>query len=204
MPQSLQKRQRGRKKQLWALAAVSTGLILVSAPWLPASHPVPLAKEVLGGLLIVLAVAGRVWTTSHIGGRKKRELVTTGPYALSRNPLYGFSVLGAVGIGLSTGSLVIGLGLGAGVFAVLDAISRHEEAFLRQQFGSAYDSYCRQTRRWLSLRRPRQPAEGVSPSRERILYSLRDSSLMLLAIPFIQLVQYLQAQDVLPRLLFIP
>lgn len=204
MSQHLQQRQRGRKKQLWGVAAVSIGLILVSAPLLPADHPVALAKEVLGGLAIVLAVAGRVWTTSHIGGRKKRELVTTGPYALSRNPLYLFSVLGAFGIGLSTGSLLIGLGVGAGAFAVLDSITRREEAFLHDQFGKAYEAYCRRTGRWLSLRGRWLADDGYRPSRERILYSLRDSSVMLLAIPLVQLVQYLQAENVLPRLLFIP
>jgi protein-S-isoprenylcysteine O-methyltransferase Ste14 len=204
MSQHLQQRQRGRKKQLWGVAAVSIGLILVSAPLLPADHPVALAKEVLGGLAIVLAVAGRVWTTSHIGGRKKRELVTTGPYALSRNPLYLFSVLGAFGIGLSTGSLLIGLGVGAGAFVVLDSITRREEAFLHDQFGKAYETYCRQTGRWLSLRGRWLSDDGYRPSRERILYSLRDSSVMLLAIPLVQLVQYLQAENVLPRLLFIP
>ena len=204
MSQHLQQHQRGRKKQLWGLGTVSVGLILVSAPLLPASHPLPLAKEVLGGLVIVLAVAGRVWTTSHIGGRKKRELVTTGPYALSRNPLYLFSVLGTFGIGLSTGSLLIGLGVSAGAFAVLDTITRREEEFLHDRFGKAYEAYCRRTGRWLSLRGRWLADGGYRPSRERILHSVRDSSVMLLAIPLVQVVQYLQGADVLPRLLFIP
>ncbi len=204
MSQRLQDHQRGRKQRLWTLAVIAISTILVSAPMLPAGHPVPFAKEVVGGLLIVLAVAGRVWTTSHIGGRKKRELVTTGPYALSRNPLYLFSVLGAFGIGLSTGSLLIGLGVGAGVFAVFDRIIRREETFLREQFGTVYDAYCRQTGRWLSWRARWRSSENYRPDRERVLYNLRDSSVMLLAIPFVQLVQYLQALDVLPRLLFIP
>ncbi|MDZ7712558.1 MAG: isoprenylcysteine carboxylmethyltransferase family protein [Rhodovibrio sp.] len=204
MSQRLQEHQRGRKKQLWALTVITVGMILVSAPMLPAGHPLPLAKEVVGGLLIVLAVAGRVWTTSHIGGRKKRELVTSGPYALSRNPLYLFSVLGAFGIGLSTGSLLIGLGVSAGVFAIFNALVRREESFLREQFGSAYDAYCRQTGRWLSWRARWRKTEHYRPNRERVLYNLRDSSVMLLAIPLVQLVQYLQAQQILPRLLFLP
>lgn len=204
MSQRLQQRQRGRKKQLWAVAVVSAGLILVSAPWLPAGHPVPLAKEVTGGLLILLAVAGRVWTTSHIGGRKKRELVTTGPYGLSRNPLYLFSVLGAFGMGLSTGSLFIAVGVAVGAAVVLDTIIRREESFLRNKFGAAFDAYCRQTGRWLTLSARWQPDDGYRPSRERLFHALRDSSLMLLAIPLIQLVQYLQTQELLPRLLFIP
>lgn len=204
MSLALQRSQRARKKQLWAVAVAAAVLILVSAPVLPPHHPMALAKEGLGGIVILLAVAGRVWATSYIGGRKKRELVTTGPFSLSRNPLYLFSALGAFGIGLSTGSLLIGLALGAGVVAVLHQMIRSEEVFLSQRFGPAFETYCRDTPRWLSPRARWRPADDYDPSRERVLYSLRDSGAMLLAIPLVQLVDYLQHQTPLPILLAIP
>lgn len=39
----------------------------------------------------------------------RTEVVTIGPYSISRNPLYLFNYAGAFGIGAQTGTLVIAL-----------------------------------------------------------------------------------------------
>src|SRR5690606_41067661 len=47
----------------------------------------------LAGLVLILAcIAGRCWASLYVGGRKNQELVTAGPYAHMRNPLYFFSI----------------------------------------------------------------------------------------------------------------
>jgi protein-S-isoprenylcysteine O-methyltransferase Ste14 len=61
---------------------------------------------------------GRTWCSLDISGRKKRELVTVGPYALVRNPLYIFTLLEAFGIGAQSGSM-----LSAGWFAAPTRVS---------------------------------------------------------------------------------
>lgn len=68
-------------------------------------HPV----EHLGLIAIMVCVLGRAWCSLYIGGRKKQEIVTCGPYSLCRNPLYVFSFIGAFGIGAQTGSLTVGV-----------------------------------------------------------------------------------------------
>jgi len=45
------------------------------------------AVEGAGLALIAAAIVGRAWCTLYIGGRKLHELVTAGPYSISRNPL---------------------------------------------------------------------------------------------------------------------
>jgi len=55
-----------------------------------------------GILLAGVGALGRLWCSLYIGGRKTHELVSAGPYGWCRNPLYLFSLIGALGVGLST------------------------------------------------------------------------------------------------------
>lgn len=76
-------------------------------------------------------------------------LVTDGPNAVTRNPMY----VGMAGLlaahALARGGRVTWLPV-AGFVAVLDRIQvLPEEEALRARFGEAYDDYCRRVRRWL-------------------------------------------------------
>ncbi len=60
------------------------------------------------GLACVIVCAfGRVWSSIYISGHKTSALVEIGPYSVTRNPLYLFSLIGVAGIGLASGSLLI-------------------------------------------------------------------------------------------------
>ena len=77
-----------------------------------------------------------------------RRLVVSGPYRKVRNPMY----LGA-GLALSGASFVYEsfalLGYAAGFFLVTHLfVLLYEEPTLRRSFGSEYEAYCRQVRRW--------------------------------------------------------
>ena len=75
-------------------------------------------------------------------------LVTSGPYSVSRNPLYAGDVLGMAALALVTDSP---WGLGVTVLAalVLDRwLIRPEERYLDFMFGAAYADYRRRVRRW--------------------------------------------------------
>jgi protein-S-isoprenylcysteine O-methyltransferase Ste14 len=77
------------------------------------------------------------------------KLVMDGPYKYSRNPIYvGFL---AIYLGLSLMfSLEWGLILFPLLWFALDRmIVAPEEAYLRGRFGAMYESFLRQTRRWL-------------------------------------------------------
>ncbi|THB76258.1 MAG: isoprenylcysteine carboxylmethyltransferase family protein [Desulfobacteraceae bacterium] len=62
-----------------------------------------------GILLVGVASAGRLWCSLYIAGYKTNRLVTQGPYSMCRNPLYFFSFIGAVGVGLSSETFIIPL-----------------------------------------------------------------------------------------------
>ena len=107
-------------------------------------------------LLVVSVVLG-VWAISVM--RRARtgifphhpatELVRTGPFRFSRNPLYLTMVLGylsaAFWIDVAAALLLL-----PGAIAVLHyAVIRREEGYLERRFGEAYLQYRREVRRWL-------------------------------------------------------
>ena len=58
-----------------------------------------------GVIMVGIATMGRVWCNLYICGYKSGKLITEGPYSMCRNPLYFFSLIGGIGIGLVTMSL---------------------------------------------------------------------------------------------------
>ena len=77
------------------------------------------------------------------------EIISTGVYRITRNPMYvGLALLQAgIGIGWANGWVVV---LVPVVLAVVYATAvRHEEAYLEEKFGDAYLSYKRSVRRWI-------------------------------------------------------
>ena len=113
-----------------------------------------------GMAVTVAAIVGRAWCSLYIGGRKAAELVTQGPYSVCRNPLYVFSILGALGVAAQTGSVVMaGLGAAATVIVLWRTVAR-EEDWLGAHMGSAYAAYLRDVPRFLpAFRLWREPEE---------------------------------------------
>lgn len=102
----------------------------------------------IGLTLVGAAIVGRLWCSLYISGRKDSELITAGPYSISRNPLYFFSLLGFVGIGLATETLSFSVAFVLIFLLVYPATIRREEAFLHAKFGSAFIDYCARTPRF--------------------------------------------------------
>jgi len=79
---------------------------------------------------------------------KPDELVTTGVFAVSRNPIYvGFAFV-LVGQFLVFPNWIPLIYLAAG-FSLFHRQVLREESFMRQHYGREYAEYCRRTRRYL-------------------------------------------------------
>jgi len=124
-----------------ALAYGSVPLFWLSVPVIAA-----------GALVLFFAVRsfGRANTTVNpITPEQAEQLVTTGLYRFTRNPMYLGMLLVLVGGALALQNLAAFSGpiLYALSITLLQIIP--EERVLEQNFGSAFTAYRKQTRRWL-------------------------------------------------------
>lgn len=154
--------------------------------------------EDLGRTLIAIAVVGRAWCSLYIGGRKAAELVTTGPYSLTRNPLYLFSFIGAFGGGAQSGSLTLGLAFLLATMAIFIPLIAREENFLANAMPGSFDAYRRLTPRlWPRPALWRSPHEiTVRPA--LFLRTLFDGLPFILAWPLFDGIETLQQIGLLP------
>lgn len=95
----------------------------------------------LGFICVSLACLARVWTSVFIAGHKDLDLVTTGPYARCRHPLYAASMLGALGLGLTTRSMLLCVIVVAMIAALVIYAAACEEQFLADSFPEAFQAY---------------------------------------------------------------
>jgi protein-S-isoprenylcysteine O-methyltransferase Ste14 len=103
----------------------------------------PMFDEMLflaGVVLAVVGFCGRLWCLSYIAGRKKRVLVMEGPYSLCRHPLYFFSLVGGIGLGLCTETFSVALLFALAFAAYYPQAIRGEETFLSDNFPE-YEEY---------------------------------------------------------------
>ena len=96
----------------------------------------------LAGLgCVTISAFGRVWASVYISGYKTGTLIDSGPYSVTRNPLYLFSLIGAAGLGITSGSILI-FALLTCLFAFYyPAVIRREEASLERIHGPEFRSY---------------------------------------------------------------
>lgn len=195
---------RHRKGLSTVLAVTAFAAALLGRSSWPAQTPAHEAIETLGFLLLALCVAGRVVSTIYIGGRKNGEIVRLGPYSVVRNPLYGCSVLGFAGLGLSVGSLAIGIASGAALFLLYSAVVRAEEARLLGHFGGSYRAYLDEVPRWIpdfSLWREAERTEVMPGLVQRTLWE--GIGLLALAL-LIKALEQGQLFGLLPMLVNLP
>ncbi len=87
--------------------------------------------------------------TTHDPFGKPSTLAITGPYRVSRNPMYLGVALILLGAALARGTFTI-LVAPLLFIAVVDALFiPHEERLLEELFGEEYRSYAHRVRRWL-------------------------------------------------------
>ena len=93
----------------------------------------------IGAALAIVGEAVRIWATGHL--EKGREVTTSGPYALTRHPLYVGSSLIAAGIAVMSARLVVVFIVVAYLVITIPAAISTEEAELEERFGTSYGAY---------------------------------------------------------------
>jgi protein-S-isoprenylcysteine O-methyltransferase Ste14 len=136
---------------LIAIVLLSTTRIplrwLYLQPW-----PTGLWPFWLGATVLVAGLLLAVWAREHLGSNWSRsvtikqdhQLITTGPYAMVRHPIYTGILAGFLGTAIALsemrGFIVLAL-----IFLILWVKLRMEEQWMRSEFGETYATYAHQT-----------------------------------------------------------
>ena len=80
---------------------------------------------------------------------KPLSLIQTGPFRISRNPMYLGMALLLIGIGFVLGSVTSFAGFIIFVMAMEISFIPQEEKMLAEQFGEEFESYKKKVRRWI-------------------------------------------------------
>jgi len=124
----------------------------------PLRVPVNRYMALAAGMVVLLGGLGLIveaWKLFHRTGQDPKpwkttpEIVLSGPYRFTRNPMYVGMVLIQIGLGLALNNLWIVL-LSAFSLLVIHFIAvMPEEEYLSEKFGDAYRSYLSKVRRYL-------------------------------------------------------
>lgn len=106
--------------------------------WLAQPSWVSLA---VGAALAAVGESIRVWAAGHL--EKSQEVTRSGPYRVTRHPLYLGSSLIGVGVAIAAASASLAVLIAVYLSTTIVAAMRAEEAHLRDKFGGAYDAYAR-------------------------------------------------------------
>lgn len=203
-PEQGDPRIKTRIRRTRAAAIVLVVALLFVAPAWGRHGLMPELLRWAGYAALITGVMGRVWCSAYIGGRKSQIIVDVGPYSLVRNPLYVFSFIGLLGIGLSTGMLAVTSFLAA-VFALYSrGVVHGEEIFLTARHPKEFGDYVRRVPRWIPDFGAYREAEEPMGLPRNVLLTVTQSSAFFLAFPLFALIAWLQEAGLLPILLRLP
>jgi protein-S-isoprenylcysteine O-methyltransferase Ste14 len=180
---------------------VLTLLVIVLTSSSATNEKWPLVGEFLffmGVVLVAIASMGRLWCSVYIAGYKTDILVMQGPYSLSRNPLYFFSLIGAIGVGLTTHTMLIPALVLIAFAAYYPFVIKSEESILLKRHGTAFSNYLQTVPRFFPK------LSGLIEPESYVVRPRVVKRHMVDAIWFIWLIGFLEVIEVLHDLNLIP
>ncbi|HBG26489.1 MAG: hypothetical protein A2Y10_04120 [Planctomycetes bacterium GWF2_41_51] len=186
------------------VAIVILLLILFTTHSWKQDNIIDIVMETCGLLLITLCSFGRLWALMYISGYKSDQVISVGPYSIVRHPLYVFSFIGAIGIGLASENLLIFAIIAVFYICYYPFTILAEEKKLTSKFGQAYIDYMKCTPRILpKLTKPNNPViYHVKP--DKYIANFADAMWFVWIFILLHFVERLQQMAVLPVIFKIP
>ena len=105
--------------------------------------------QAAGWLLFLAGAAMRWWATLYLGGRKSKELITEGPYSVTRNPIYigTFALTLAIGVLSQSVTFSLAVVVVAAVYVALTVTLEEHE--LRAEHGEQFRAYYERVPRFI-------------------------------------------------------
>jgi protein-S-isoprenylcysteine O-methyltransferase Ste14 len=183
--------------RIWLSRILSIALFLLLV-FSESAHGQKLTGDVffvIGLLLVGMAVIGRLWCSLFISGHKNTDLVTEGPYSITRNPLYFFSFIGFIGIAFTTERITFVL-IATLVFAlVYSVVIPGEEKFLQDKFGSVFSEYRENTPRFFPRFNKFHESELYTVNTKLFWKSMWDAIWFIWLVAVIQFIEALQEKN---------
>lgn len=152
----------------------------------------------LGAIIVISGQLLRLWAVRHIGTISRTRttrygpLMTAGPYAIVRNPLYvgnwllwtGFAVWSRLLWMIPVAWIIF--------FFQYRAIAGWEAAFIRSKYPGAYDDYARAVRPWMPRLPPRAALAAVAPLHPwgQVFFSERGTLIAVVVMAILLTVKY--------------
>jgi len=135
----------GRKIALFTLPFLITGILLNIK--FPGFFSVNNTSGLLSGIsvgFLVIGIINWIWSVALILTKiPKKQLITTGPYAIVKHPLYtGMALLVLPWLGFLFNTW-LGLVLGIVLYIATRIYAHEEEVLLSKIFGSEWECYCK-------------------------------------------------------------
>ncbi len=199
-PKLLKKRQ---KHSRWVIGIIVCALLFVES----AQHSneyVDASMESLGAFFIAVCVMGRSYCSAFIGGIKNDMVMRDGPFSVVRNPLYVFSFIGLMGIGMLSNMLTVALGMMVMFIVYYKFVVAREEAFLLDKFGDEYLRYTQEVPRWFPKWSLWREPEQITVRPKFLRRTMMDGLIFFIALPSFEALDLLHAHHILPVLVYLP
>jgi protein-S-isoprenylcysteine O-methyltransferase Ste14 len=153
------------------------------------AHPTARTATV-GTLLILLGAVARIYAVAFMSDDGKDNvgvdyLVTTGPFAIVRNPLYIGNLIITLGVIFYAGVIWLGLPMLLFFLFQYHCITKYEENSLLAKFGDDYQRYMDRVPAWIPLKAPIADDFPVPPSISAAFVAEKKSLAAICAILFL-------------------
>ncbi len=160
--------------------------------------------QAIGGFLVGFCIFGRLWSALYIAGNKTTNLITEGPYSMVRNPLYFFSFLGAIGLGLVTENLLIIFLIVLLFMIYYPFVIIGEEKRLLEVHGDEFLNYMKHVPRFIPNVFKYKEPETFSVNVKKYKIAFIDALGFFSIYICVQIINILHAYNVIPTFLAIP
>ena len=134
--------EKARTTFTWIFGILIAFLLFFTEPVPMIDKPLFEGLFMLGGCTCaVIGALGRAWASLFISGKKDQTLIHVGPYANCRNPLYFFSFIGSLGVGLGSETITIPTVIVIMFVIYYKLVIKDEKKRLEELFGEEYRSY---------------------------------------------------------------
>jgi protein-S-isoprenylcysteine O-methyltransferase Ste14 len=196
--------QKVRKTVLAVTSLLGLSIFFIADSYWPDGEFVHESIEWVGIVLISICVVGRTWCSLYIAKKKNHDVINDGPYSVARHPLYLFSIIGAIGVGAQAGGFTAALVAGFVTWAIFLRMSQVEEDNMRDIFGAQYFDYMMRVPRFMPKFSLYQSKESLEVFPRQIAITFFDAIVFFIAVPVMELFDYLHDSGVLPTLFYLP